>query len=125
MPAPNPTVANTNLWAAYLERSWAPWIEPVWGREAVTALAEGVSSWMSALMGPTITRMYVENAAEVSAFVETQHVDPQPRDDAQTSREPALLSAPDPADAVPAWLTSGFEAAAADVPASALAGAAG
>lgn len=120
MTAPNPTTANTDLWHAYIGATYGPLIRPFWGEDGVAAVAQGVSLFMTTLMGGPIARMYIENAPEVSAFAEaspavlTEGAPAAPAASPQQLapvREPALLVAPSQADIVPPWLTMEAEAA--------------
>lgn len=106
MAAPNPTTANTDLWAAFLRDSYSPWMERVWGKDGVAAFAEGVSLFTTALMGGAIARLYLDNAPEVSAFVATAPIPvaTTPRQLAPVV-EPALLGPPPLSDTVPPWLS--------------------
>ena len=106
MATPNPTTANTDLWAAFLRDSYSPWIERVWGKDGVAAFAEGVSLFTTALMGGAIARLYLENAPEVSAFVATAPIPvaTTPRQLASVVGLP-LLAPPTLGDTVPPWLS--------------------
>lgn len=121
MTAPNPTLANTELWHAYIGATYGPLIRPFWGEDGVAAVAEGVSLFMTSLMGGTIARMYLDNAPEVTAFADATRAEPPSAafegEPAAASlpqlapvREPALLAAPWHADTVPPWLTMEAEA---------------
>lgn len=111
MTAPNPTTANTELWRAYIDATYGPVIRPFWGEDGITAAAEGVSLFVTALMGGGIARLYLDNAPDVSAFADATRAAAPAAEEAPPAMQrlapvpaPALLAAPSHADTVPPWL---------------------
>lgn len=74
------TVANANLWAAYLEQQWRGWLNPLGlpTPEIVESTAARVASFLTLVVGGPIARMYQENAPSVT-----------PSEPARLTREPA------------------------------------
>jgi len=62
------TVANANLWAAYLEQQWRGWLNPLGlpTPEIVESTAARVASFLTLVVGGPIARMYQENAPSVA-----------------------------------------------------------
>lgn len=86
-PDPTPveaTVANANLWAAYLEQEWKRWLNPLGlpTPEIIEGTAARVASLLTLVVGGPIARMYQENAPSVA-----------PAEPSRPTREPADASA--------------------------------
>lgn len=113
MDARDTTAANADLWACYLRAQWRAWLDP-FGLSApedlMVVVADGaaanIAAAVSAMIGAPITRMYAENAPEVTAAV--HHGDAAAIDDmaippeyARVTRDATQLEAWRSADAPP------------------------
>jgi hypothetical protein len=78
MDARESTANNADLWARYLRDQWTAWYDPLRLRRddavfnATTrilaeATAAGVAAWLTMFVGQPVTRMYANNAPDVTA----------------------------------------------------------
>lgn len=107
MNATDPTVANTNLWAAYLDAEARKWLPR---SAAQTVPSDGaatlLSDVMTALWGGFISQLFQANAPEVTRFVAESHATQrQHESDLALLSEAGLLADVTPEDAsAEAWL---------------------
>ena len=66
MDAPDPVVANADLWSAYLYQQWRPLLELFGGRQTAAALGAGIAELHAGAVGPRIDEMYSDNARDSS-----------------------------------------------------------
>ncbi len=116
MNAPDPTVANTNLWAAYLDAETRRWMPRAVQPPSSGGAASLLSDVMTALWGGFIAQLFQANAPEVTRFVQESRALPLPRKEAVVLEAAESLADVTPEDvSAEAWLP--------DVPQYELAGA--
>jgi len=106
MNATDPTVANTNLWAAYLDSETKRWLPAAARNPQPAEAAALLSDVMTALWGGFISQLFQANAPEVTRFVAESHATQQAHEsDLALLAAAGLLADVTPEDAsAEAWL---------------------
>jgi hypothetical protein len=68
--APEPTIANADLWARYFEREWGRWLEPLGGREVAEGAGARVAGLISLVAAGPIAWLYSANSPEARRVAE-------------------------------------------------------
>ena len=70
MDAPDPVVANADLWSAYIYRQWGPLLDLFGGRQTAEALGARIAEAHAGAVQNAIDDMYADNAPSVSRYVD-------------------------------------------------------
>jgi hypothetical protein len=82
MDAPDPVVANAELWSAYLYKQWRGFFDLFGGRDAAAGVGASIAEAHASAVGPRIDDLYRDNSREVSRYVDETIAQAPPIDDA-------------------------------------------